>query len=93
MLKTEDVKNLLIEKYKNQEFRITKTGVKTIELQGIQFEADKDSIIREPNYDYAKRPNPGMISLVYLFGLKLVNLNEFLEYLHSFYFLIFHHLL
>ena len=55
MLKTEDVKNLLIEKYKNQEFRITKTGVKTIELQGIQFEADKDSIIREPNYDYAKR--------------------------------------
>ena len=37
MLKTEDVKNLLIEKYKNQEFRITKTGVKTIELQGILF--------------------------------------------------------
>jgi len=55
MLKTEDVKNLLIEKYKNQEFRITKAGVKTIELQGIQFEADKDSIIREPNYDYSKR--------------------------------------
>lgn len=55
MLKTEDVKNLLIEKYKNQEFRITKTGVKTIELQGIQFEADKDSIIRKPNYDYADR--------------------------------------
>ena len=55
MLKTEDIKNLLIEKYTNQEFRITKTGVKTIELQGIQFEADKDSIIRKPNYDYADR--------------------------------------
>ena len=55
MSKTEDIKNLLIEKYTNQEFRITKTGVKTIELQGIQFEADKDSIIRKPNYDYADR--------------------------------------
>lgn len=55
MLKTEDVKQLLIEKYNNQEFRVTKAGVKTVELQGIQFEADKDFIIREPNYDYAKR--------------------------------------
>ena len=55
MLKTEDIKQLLIEKYKNDDFRETKTGVKTVELQGIQFEADKDSIIREPNYDYAKR--------------------------------------
>ena len=54
MLKTEDVKKLLVEKYKQGDFRITKTGVKTVELQGIQFEADKDSIIREPNYDYAK---------------------------------------
>ena len=55
MLKTEDIKNLLKEKYKNEEFRVTKSGVKTVELQGIQFEADKDSIIREPNYDYANR--------------------------------------
>ena len=55
MLKTEDVKKLLVEKYKQGDFRITKTGVKTVELQGIQFEADKDSIIRVPNYDYAKR--------------------------------------
>ena len=55
MLKTEDVKKLLVEKYKHGDFRITKTGIKTVELQGIQFEADKDSIIRKPNYDYAKR--------------------------------------
>ena len=55
MLNTEDIKNLLIEKYKNEDFRVTTQGVKTIELQGIQFEADKDHIIREPNYDYAKR--------------------------------------
>ena len=35
MLNTEQVKQLLIEKYKNNDFRITKDGVKTIELQGI----------------------------------------------------------
>ena len=55
MLNTEQVKQLLIEKYKNNDFRVTKGGVKTIELQGIQFVADKDYILREPNYDYAKR--------------------------------------
>ena len=55
MYNTSDIKNLLIEKYKNGDFRITKNGVKTIELQGIQFVADKDYIIREPNYEYAQR--------------------------------------
>lgn len=55
MYNTSDIKNLLIEKYKNNDFRITKNGVKTIELQGIQFVADKDYIIREPNYEYAQR--------------------------------------
>ena len=53
MLNTNDIKNLLIKKYENKEFRVTKSGVRTVELQGIQFEADKDHIIREPNYDYA----------------------------------------
>ena len=55
MYNTEDIKNLLIEKYKNQDFRITKAGVKTVELQNVQFIADKDYILREPNYDYIKR--------------------------------------
>ncbi len=55
MYNTEDIKRLLIEKYKKGDFRITKSGVKTIELQGIQFVADKDYIIREPNYEYAER--------------------------------------
>jgi thymidylate synthase len=55
MLKTSDIKQLLVDKYKNNDFRITKGGVKTVELQGIQFEADADHILREPNYDYAKR--------------------------------------
>lgn len=55
MYNTSDIKNLLIEKFKNNDFRVTKGGVKTIELQGIQFIADKDYIIREPNYEYAQR--------------------------------------
>ena len=55
MYNTEDIKQLLIEKYKNQDFRVTKSGVKTVELQNVQFIADKDYILREPNYDYIKR--------------------------------------
>ena len=46
MYNTEDIKNLLIEKYKNQDFRLTKAGVKTVELQNVQFIADKDYILR-----------------------------------------------
>lgn len=55
MYNTEDIKQQLIAKYKAGDFRVTKTGVKTVELQNVQFECDKDYIIREPNYDYASR--------------------------------------
>ena len=55
MYNTDDIKKLLVEKYKNHDFRITKSGVKTVELQNVQFIADKDYILREPNYDYIKR--------------------------------------
>lgn len=56
ILKTEDIKNILIEKYKREDFRYLYGGnVKTIEIQHAHFLADKDSIIRQPNYDYAQR--------------------------------------
>ena len=58
MIKTNDVLNLFIEKYKNNEFRTIGNAVqqsKTIELQNIQFEVDKPWIVREPNEDYFKR--------------------------------------
>lgn len=55
MYNTEDIKKQLVKKYKDNDFRITKTGVKTVELQNVQFECDKDYILREPNYDYADR--------------------------------------
>ena len=51
---TADIRNELIRLYKANEFRIGKYG-KTIEIQNAHFLADKDWIIRKPNYDYAKR--------------------------------------
>ena len=55
-LTTEDIKNELVRKYKNGEFRILYNGkVKTIEIQNAHFVCDKDWIVREPNYEYAQR--------------------------------------
>ena len=51
---TADIRNELIRLYKANEFRIGKYG-KTVEIQNAHFLADKDWIIREPNYGYAKR--------------------------------------
>lgn len=52
--KTEDIRNQFIEKYKNNDIRII-GGQKCIEIQNANFIADKDFIIRKPNYDYASR--------------------------------------
>jgi len=49
------IRNKLIQKYKDQDFVIDKTGVKTIELIGESFIADEDWIIRKPNYEYIER--------------------------------------
>ena len=51
---TEDVRDELKRLYKEGVFREGKYG-KTVEIQNAHFLADKDWIIREPNYDYAKR--------------------------------------
>ena len=51
---TEDIRDELKRLYKEGVFREGKYG-KTIEIQNAHFLADKDWIIREPNYDYAKR--------------------------------------
>ena len=56
---TEDIRDILIRKFENNEFRILAPGTdhegKTVEIQHAHFLADKDWIIREPNYDYAAR--------------------------------------
>ena len=51
---TEDIRNELKHLYKEGSFREGKYG-KTVEIQNAHFLADKDWIIRKPNYDYAKR--------------------------------------
>lgn len=50
-----DIRAKLIQKYKDQDFVIDKTGVKTIEVIGESFIADEDWIIRKPNYEYIER--------------------------------------
>lgn len=50
-----NIRNQLIQKYRDQDFVTDKTGVKTIELIGQSFIADEDWIIRKPNYDYIER--------------------------------------
>lgn len=51
---TADIRNELKHLYKECSFREGKYG-KTVEIQNAHFLADKDWIIRKPNYDYAKR--------------------------------------
>ena len=55
MNRVRDIRAKLIQKYKNEEFVIDKTGVKTIELIGESFIVDEDWIIRPPNYEYIER--------------------------------------
>ena len=48
----EDIRLEFIRKYKNKEFVLDKTGVKTVEILFANFLVDRDWIIRKPNYDY-----------------------------------------
>jgi thymidylate synthase len=54
-MRVKDIRDLIIEKYKNKEFVIDKTGQKLVEILGATFNADEDYIIRETNFEYAKR--------------------------------------
>lgn len=59
ILTTAEIRQILTDKYKRGDFRILYEGtdheVKTIEIQHAHFLADKDWIVREPNYEYAER--------------------------------------
>ena len=52
---TNDILKIFKDKYKKGDFRVTKSGTKTVEIQNAHFICDKDYIIRKPNYDYANR--------------------------------------
>lgn len=55
MKKVSDIRNEIINRYKNQDFTIDKSGVKTIELIGEAFDADEDAIFGTPNKGYIER--------------------------------------
>lgn len=54
-MQVKDIKKIIIEKYKSKQFVIDKTDCKTIEIINASFVADKEFILRSPNYDYIKR--------------------------------------
>lgn len=51
---TNDIYNILKNKYDNNDIRVI-SGSNCLEVQNCHFLADKDYIVREPNYEYAKR--------------------------------------
>lgn len=55
MLTTNDIKNKLIEQYNNSNFVTDNSGVKTVEIIGANFIADKPFILREQNNEYIER--------------------------------------
>lgn len=54
LITTNEIRDELKRLYRNNIFREGKYG-KTVEIQNAHFLADKDSIVRDPNYEYAKR--------------------------------------
>jgi len=49
------MRQMIIDKYLDEDFVIDKTGVKTVEVIGATFIADEDHIIRKPSYEYIER--------------------------------------
>lgn len=54
-MKVSDIREKMVEKLKNKDFIIDKTGVKTIEIINASFVADEDVIFGEVNHSYVKR--------------------------------------
>jgi thymidylate synthase len=54
-MKVNDIRKLFVEKYKNQEFVIDKTGIKTVEIVGAHFEADENYLFGVPNEQYIQK--------------------------------------
>lgn len=50
-----DVRKQLIEKYRNKDYVIDKSGVKTVEIVGSTFLVDEDYIVRKTNQEYFTR--------------------------------------
>lgn len=55
MNNVQNIREQFVQKYKNKEFEIDKTGVKTVDLICAHFNADQDHIFGQPNKDYIQR--------------------------------------
>jgi len=55
MDRVSNIQQTIIDKYLSEDFVIDKTGVKTVEIIGATFIADKDYVIRKPAYEYIQR--------------------------------------
>ena len=55
MLTVDNIRQLIIDKYLDEDFVIDRTGSKTIEIIGATFVADEDYVIRKPSYEYIER--------------------------------------
>ena len=66
---TADIRKELVSLYNDRCFRTGKYG-KTVEIQNAHFLADSDTLIRKPNYDYAKRE-------IQWYELLSLNINDF----------------
>ena len=54
-LTVKDIRNEFIKKFNNNDFVQDKSGVQTIELNGVSFIADEETIFGKMNYEYANR--------------------------------------
>ena len=55
MNRVSNIQQTIIDKYLSEDFVIDKTGVKTVEIIGATFIADRDYVIRKPAYEYIQR--------------------------------------
>lgn len=62
MKRIADIRNELLEKYKNQDFVLDKTGCRTVELIGQSFLVDEEFIFHVPDESYAEREHEWYMS-------------------------------
>lgn len=55
MLNVENIRQMIIDKYLDEDFVIDRTGAKTIEIIGATFIADEDHVIRKASKEYIER--------------------------------------
>ena len=55
MLNVSQIRQLIIDKYLDEDFVIDRTGAKTIEIIGESFVVDQDWVIRKPSVEYIMR--------------------------------------